>query len=181
MTEKHKFNNHILWGSGKNVMQERFLFFDTETSTTEEDETQVLSFKLGSAIFWDRANNVKKELGFHSLDTFWDFVLESLGESKELLVFAHNTGFDLKIVDGFYRLNDYGFEPSPPYVNGTVFMMSFRRGNQVIHFWDTMNYSPGRLEDLGRSVGLPKLEVDFEKCDDEELMVYCLRDTEIIY
>jgi len=44
-----------------------------------------------------------------------------------------------------------------------------------------MNYVPKKLEQIGLSVGFPKLSVDFDNVSDKQLIVYCKRDTEIIF
>ncbi len=59
--------------------------------------------------------------------------------------------------------------------------MVFKKDDYTLRLWSTTNYVAKPLKVIGKSLGLSKLSVDFEKDSIEYLMVYCKRDTEIIY
>jgi len=101
-------------------------------------------------------------------------------------MFAHNTQFDFKMLNGFKELLNRGWELKSQYVKNKTFILVFKKKLSIgkpitLHIWDTMNYVPKKLEEIGISVGFPKLSIDFDNVSDKELEVYCKRDTEIIF
>ncbi len=101
-------------------------------------------------------------------------------------MFAHNSQFDFKMLNGFKQLISRNWNLKSHYVKSKTFILIFTKtfidGKKItLHIWDTMNYVPEKLENIGISVGFPKLHVEFDKVSDKELEIYCKRDTEIIY
>lgn len=90
------------------------------------------------------------------------------------------------MLDGFNQLLNRDWILKSHYVKNKIFILVFRKkfidGKFItLHIWDTMNYVPKKLEQIGLSVGFPKLSIDFDNVSDKQLIVYCKRDTEIIY
>jgi hypothetical protein len=57
------------------------------------------------------------------------------------------------------------------------------RTGRVIHFCDSARLMPGSVEKIGKTVGLPKLDVDrshIEKLTISEMVEYCFRDCDIV-
>ena len=101
-------------------------------------------------------------------------------------MFAHNTEFDFKMLDGFKQLSKRNWQLKSHYVKAKTFILTFRKKYLdgkflTLHIWDTMNYVVKPLADIGITVGFPKLNIDFSKCNLQELEIYCMRDTEILY
>ena len=101
-------------------------------------------------------------------------------------MFAHNTQFDFKILNGFEYLLRNEWNLKSFYVKNKVFILVFEKEitsklKYTLHIWDTMNFVNKKLEQLGKSINLPKLEIDFNNTDIKSLEIYCKRDTEIIY
>jgi len=174
-----KLKDHILGDENKKIIPEDFIFFDTETSTKIIDKEQHLTLKVGWAYYWKRGNEpIKKE--FKKISEFWDFILSI--KSDDLWIYAHNIDFDFKIVDGFRELIlRRKFDVDKVYLEGKIFMLTFKNGEQKLRFYDTFNYVPMSLEKIGKAIGYKKLYVDFDKVDDKTLSEYCKNDVEIIY
>jgi hypothetical protein len=175
-------------------MQSNFLFFDTETTSTNEGNEQTLNLKLGWAYHWNKEYNTLDKKYFENKKDFWDFVewayypknqdISELNESdnyKTLFVYAHNTEFDMKIVDGYNELIKRGWSIDNLYIKGCVYILSLRKETMMMHIWDTMNYYPASLEKIGESLKIPKMKIDFNTCTNEQLRVYCENDVRIIY
>ena len=175
--------NHEFRKNKSLKLQNDFIFVDTESSSTQlTDKKKILLFKMGCAIFWNRKQDVKKEITFYKVSDFWDNVEQFFSkESKHVLLFAHNTQFDFKMLDGFNQLLNRGWELISQYVKNKTFILILKKEKYTLHIWDTMNYAAEKLENIGESVGFPKLKVDFENVSDKQLEIYCKRDTEIIF
>lgn len=190
---------HILKPNDNLNMQNDFIFFDTETTMHKlydkdrdifiEGNKKTFSYdkeehtlKLGWALYWNRLSDIQEWIYFKNTKTFWDFVEEKANNKKELIIYAHNIDFDFKIVDGIKELTLIRkWELNNFYIKGCVFSMSFIKGNKKILLYDTMNYSAVSLEKIGKTLGNKKLEINFEKCTNEELTIYCKNDVRIIF
>ncbi|RLI18208.1 hypothetical protein DRO54_10400, partial [Candidatus Bathyarchaeota archaeon] len=162
-----------------------FLFFDTET--TEErigngEWRQVLRLGWAVRVYRDRRESLVREKWkeFRSAKEFWDFVEECVPEKAKMWCFAHNLDFDFRVLQGFKILKERGWEIQTFIYDSKNIILSFRSGKRTLLFLDTFNYFKGSVKKLGESLGLPKLEIDFEKATEEELSEYCKRDVEII-
>ena len=177
-------------------LQEAFAFVDTESFVEKnEGNVQKLSFKLGTVILWNRADNTKQEHVFNTPNDFWNVLLSdySIIRNREICLFAHNTQFDFKMLDGFNELINRKWNLDHFYFNNGIFIMKWSKLDNIyrnskrqpikrtLNIWDTFNYVRMSLDKIGESLGIPKLKIDFEKCSDKELETYCLRDTEILY
>jgi len=164
-------------------MQTNFIFVDTESNEKlVSNEQKVLTFKMGCSIFWNKEINEIIRKTFYNISDFWNQT-ESMfnDENKEIILFAHNTQFDFKMLNGFEELFKRGWKLETQYVKNKTFILVFKKKRFVLHCWDTMNYVARKLEVIGESVGFPKLKVDFKNVSDKDLEIYCKRDTEIIF
>ena len=180
-----KNNFHLFRKNDKLKIQEFFIFVDTESKSTQiTKEKELLTFKMGCSIFWDKISGNTFSNTFYEVSEFWNNIQAvSVKGIKNIIMFAHNTQFDFKMLDGFNQLFKRGWELTNHYVKNKTFILNFKHkeNKTMLYIWDTMNYVPQSLKDLGKSVGLEKLEVEFDDVSDNDLEVYCKRDTEIIY
>lgn len=188
MTEsipKFKHNFHVFRQGKKLKMQENFIFFDTESNEEIIDEdTKNLTFKLGSCIIWNRKEEKENRFIFHDISKFWNEIDKAFDNNhKQYILFAHNVHFDMKMVDGFNQLDCRGWKLINHYVRNRSYIMLFKKSDYILHVWDTNNYfiKSFSVAQIGESIGYPKLKVNFKKCSIEELEIYCMRDTEILY
>lgn len=163
----------------------RLLFFDTETHIIEQDNEVIeFPFKLGYVIFVELNNecNIIDEQHYELRnEPDFIFILENLLRSgKTLYIYAHNIGFDIRVLNLPIRFNELGYESKPPIVNDRIFIWDVKRENYRMCFLDTANYNVWSVEQLGQDMGYPKLNVDFTTVPDNELMEYCKRDVEIL-
>src|SRR4030042_1471621 len=164
-------------------MQDNFIFVDTETNEKIiNNEMKEFTLKLGWAIFYCKTKNIKEYFFFKNVNDFWNFVFNKLNEYKHIIMFAHNTDFDFKILEGFNKLfveND--FKQKSFYIEGHTFIIECQKNDLKLSIWDTMNYIPLSLKKIGESIGFNKKEIDFNKCTFEQLKEYCRNDVEIIF
>jgi hypothetical protein len=182
MVPYKKGKYHILKPNDLLTMQKDFIFFDTESYSNKlNDLTEEHRLKMGYALYWNRINNTEEWLYFTKAAQFWDFVEEKAKDKSELLIYAHNTDFDFKMTNGLKELSYRKWNLKSYYMNGVIFSLTYKKAKTKLRIYDTVNYLPAKLEKIGESIGLKKMHVDFNKCTDEELRIYCKNDVKIIY
>ncbi len=184
------------------------VFVDTETVPSGQpryESRQLQKLLMGCATYVrleEGEPTRRKELTFTTPDEFWLWLLNVSQPGRPTWVFAHNIGFDLTVLEfwetlhaGEWRIRDDDFpdvvakrkarqlkpwrgfyvDSDPP----VIISVKHLSGMRVI-FVDTMNYWPTSLAKLGKSIGLPKLDMPIAGSDDESITKYCRRDVEII-
>lgn len=176
---------HMLNPTVSNTRPRRIIFFDTETNQTDlEDGKTLHTIKLGVAryCYYTRDGQFKRgeELVFRSEGEFWQWVdMNKLSEHKTYVV-AHNLVFDLSVLDGFKELAILGWELTSFYSKSYISIFRWRKGKHRLIGLDNGNFFAGKLEKWGEVFDLPKMEVDFETVNDEDLLNYCRRDVDIM-
>lgn len=169
----------------RHTMPKHVLFYDTETYTDTMPNDKIhFRFKLGVAIYCtlrrDGTVKERQEIAFFSEHDFIDLCIELAGTKHQLYVFAHNQGFDLRVLDAFELFTQEGFESKPPILNNLVFIYGVKKGKTRIDFIDTSNLGVRSVEQLGLDMGFSKLKVDFNTVKIPELLCYCYRDVHIL-
>jgi len=177
---------HKLKDNQNAAFPSKFLFFDTETTTTEVENNCIEHhLRLGSALYWERRFGRNKDTvvwcKFTTIKQFWDFVEAHVRSKDRLFIIAHNLPFDMGVVKGFQELEVRGFEPVKMILDFRKNIWKFRRNSTSLVFLDNMNYFATSLEKLGQSVGLEKLKMPDMKAADSEWWLYNKRDVEVLY
>jgi len=162
-------------------MQRYFLFVDTETKRIKEKNFIEERFYLGWLRYWDRKENIIKDIEFKEQKIFYNYVLDLMKTINNIIIFAHNTDFDIKVLGGISRFVKNGFDVNNFYIKGKTFILILKKKNKTICIYDTMNYVPMSLKAIGQSIGIKKMDIDFKTCSDNELSIYCKNDVYIIY
>ncbi len=161
------------------------IFFDTETKEKKlTDFTKQLELKFGMACYTRELNPGKWSKAswfeFDDAPKFWTWVDSKTLAKKKTWLFAHNLVFDLTITKGFTYLLDMGYKLTKAIIDDPPTVLQFRKDNRSICLVDTFNYFRSSLDDLGQSIGLPKLTMPLETDSDESWTAYCQRDVEIL-
>lgn len=184
-----KFNNHIFRKTKHLNFQNKFIFVDTESKVSHKDkDNEILSFYLGCAIFWDKQQDKQERQIFYKPIEFFKKIESkfTLKDTHQIL-YAHNTQHDLKQLNFFNILISHDWKVKSQYIKGKVFIFTFvkksklLKKNLYLHCWDTTNYFQTSLKEIGTMLNYKKLEINFDKCTDKELEIYCMRDSEICY
>lgn len=117
---------------------------------------------------------------FQSAKALWHWISNLVWKCDDVLVVAHNIDYDSRLSGAFTFLPLAGFSPAKAIMSDTCTMFVWERGDGKVTLLDNMNLWQCSLADLGDSVGLPKLEIDFQTQDDAALETYCRRDVEIL-
>lgn len=177
---------HILRRVSNISRPQNIIFFDTETAIKE---TSIGIFhhelKLGYASFHvtTKKETLKQrdELVFRKPNDFWKWVISKSYDKKLLYIVSHNLNYDLPVVKAFTYLPNAGYKLTSFYQKGLTGIYRFKNGNSKIVILDNGNFFQGSIEYFGKLLGFPKLTIDFDNADDDTLLDYCIRDTQIIY
>lgn len=163
----------------------KFIFFDTETYSVIDNngyEHQHLKVGVLKYIIRDKHQNIKQSetFVFYTPDEFIDFIISKLQPKQKIILFAHNIAFDLMVLDVFNQFDNMGLKLNPPIQKGMLFLWKVKHPNGTMEFINTGNYVPFPLSVIGHDLGFPKLDIDFNTTNMDELIIYCTRDVEIV-
>lgn len=199
---------HYLRTNESSWRPQNVLCVDTETvsvSHSQDRRTRREVFRLGVAkLFRLRRNryHAARTILFTDREVFWKAVEKATKPNSLLWVFAHNVGFDSRVL-GFWQLLDCGrfvrvrkrdrskgshsglrqsefatgllITSDPP----TVVECWSGNGGKI-RMVDTLNYWPVSLAEIGEWVGIPKLPMPDPWSPDEDWFRYCERDVDIL-
>ena len=176
---------HRLKSNKTTSLPSQFIFFDTETKPVKgKDGSITHRLKLGWACYWLRRSNLLDDTiiwqEFTTEKQFWDFVCSHVRSKTRLILLAHNIVFDFTVAGGWYELVNRGWKLSRLYEKNHIFIAKYKKKDMTILLLDNMNFFACRLEQLGQEIGFEKLKINFSKCTNEQLSIYCRRDTEIL-
>lgn len=159
------------------------IFFDTETTERDiDDETKLQVFRLAVACYVRRDRNKEEYLFTKSKEELADFVAKHTFKRYNTYVFAHNLFYDLKSSDLIhYLVTRHGFKVKKLFITSADnLILSLVKDTKKITFIDSTAIFKSSIAELGKSIGLPKLTVDFANVDDDTLFEYCKRDVDIL-
>ncbi len=162
----------------------RLIFTDTETHE-REIQTDIFShrLKLGCAIFTnirDKGKTNDYYLNYTDKNTFWDSVDAFCKNSTRTYLYCHNQHFDFSVLSGSSQLPARGWELKNFFIASSVFIMRFKKDKKTLYILDSGNIVKLSLDEIGATLGRPKLKVDFKTVNDTDLAIYCERDTDIL-
>lgn len=177
---------HLLRPLSKVTRPTRVIFLDTETQIIREDKgVQYHQLRLGYALHTktvkDEYLRVQSDKVIWNNDDFWYWLDDMCYDKSKIYLVAHNWHFDSTVLNAFEYLPNMHFELTQWYAKATTFIMHWRRERTHLIFVDNGNIFQGKLADLGKIVGLPKLEVNLFGADNDTLLTYCKRDVEILH
>lgn len=177
---------HLLKREKTLTIPRHFIFFDTETTQTEQPDRSVLqTFKLGWAVYYCRAYGKHASIEdwrfLSKAADFWGFVFDHAEPKQRLWIIARNIVFDFTVCGGWAALKAEGYKMEFFHNNGVSVIVTVKKGSSTIVFLDSMNWFPESLAETGKRIGLLKMEIDFSMCTTEQLSVYCKNDVQIEY
>ncbi|NVM22323.1 MAG: hypothetical protein HWN68_11155 [Desulfobacterales bacterium] len=160
------------------------IYLDTETKKITECGIEKHRMNVAWTCYVERRGGDRSDT---EIWKFWEGTypfceyLDSLAKQKTALwVFGHNVFFDFQASDFFYYFTKWGWLLDFVFEKGKIYILVIHKDRRTIRCVSTTNYFDTSLKELGKVVGLEKLDVDFETSSREELITYCRRDVEII-
>jgi len=96
-----------------------------------------------------------------------------------LWVFAHNLGFDLAVTDLPVHLVACGWTMTEGALTTDSPWMRMRYGSRRLTLADSWSWMPAGVAEIGKLIGLPKLDLPDWQDEDADWMARCRRDVEI--
>jgi len=176
---------HILEPSKTRPFPTVFYFLDTETTLENTGhKTKTHSLKMGICQRHNRIDDFqlhkKDEKVIRKTGDFIDWIIPQLKHKSHSYLIAHNIIYDATILDLFRELPKVGFTIQSVYSKGQTCIIRWKNGDIKLTMLDNGNIFSGTLERWGKIFDIPKIDIDFDTCDDLELQVYCRRDVEIM-
>lgn len=174
---------HILRHNKGNSFPRNWVFFDTETETVYEDSKKIIQktrLIIAQHHRIDKQPSLQKTLITKDNDEFFKFIISCLRSKTRLMVCSHNIAFDVAVTGLIDKLLDDGWDIRKLIVSNEVTYIKFKKLDYSIDIIDSFNFLRMSLKQIGISIGVEKLEVDFKNASDDELTEYCLRDVNIL-
>lgn len=174
---------HILRHNKKTRVPNNFLFFDTEAYEVQiSEDLKLQKFRLAVACYYQKDKNKEVWLKTKSKRLLASFFNHYCRKKATLYVFAHNLFYDIKLSQVIELLvKNHGYEVDKLYItNSDTVIIRIKNGDRRMVFIDTLNIFKCSLKELGKTIGLEKLEIDIFNADEKKLFEYCKRDVEII-
>lgn len=183
MSKKLQENSIIHKIEVKNkIIYDDLVFIDSEADIIKNNDFDEHKFKLGCAFHYVINNNkyIKhNEITTFSLKEFKQFIRNVISKNTNVMIIAHNMHYDFNLCNLIELVNE--FDISIAVIDSNSFIISCEdlNGKKIV-FNDSTNYVKVSLKSIGKSLGLDKLDIDFNEASDEYLSVYCRRDVEIL-
>ncbi len=158
----------------------RMLFLDTETRQTKDGNYTRHDLLLGWTCYRRHSDRTGK-----STDTwkYWEkpkllceYINSLVSAKKALQIYGHNIAFDLQVIQFYKWFPKWDWKLEFIYDTGLTYLLVIGKNRMHIKCISTTNYYSVSLADLGESLGLRKLDVDFKTTTKKELSIYCKRD-----
>lgn len=181
--KKNKRKAHYIRRSKNVRLPSRFIFFDVETYPVPSGKPMVL--KLAYAVYW----YIDKKTGVETIEWFdttkseslFDFIISKSVKYNNLRVLSANIWFDCRVSGILTHLKASGWHCKQFFARGHTFIALFERGNYRIDLVNVQNYFNIPVVTIGKSIGKPKLKVDFDRASMKDLRIYCKNDVDIIF
>lgn len=179
----------------------RYIIFDTETNVVDDSAEWVeadLRFRLGVAKVYDPVTLGSPLPVYYDFDRVPQFhaVIYGLTYSKEpVWIFAHNAGFDLRIVGLFAEICEDRYTLFNPLAkrgkgkvemplcvlsNPPLIIKAYRPDGQQLMFCDTYQWINLPLRAIGDNLGMAKGQMPPEDAPLTEWYDYCRRDVDVL-
>ncbi len=179
-----KLTGHYLRHNAKSTIPKFQIYFDTETDFKEGKNETIHTFKMLCYEFcqWDNNNglNVIESGSFFNPKLFFNYVQDITKQVSKLVLFAHNLWFDLVISQFYIFAQSDGWKSDIPFQKGITFIDRVKKDKLKINLLNVANFLPYKVELLGKLVGYPKINIDFNTISFDKLITYCKRDVKII-
>jgi hypothetical protein len=174
---------HVIKRANGKRLPQRFIFFDTETETINDQGTQRLKLIVACSWVIDNRTGVEKIEWYHTRcgKRFYTWLTSRLKAHITTRILSANIWFDFRTSALYKYFKMEKWFCVGAFSKGHTLIFSFKLGNHRIEFVNIQNYFNVPVRVIGKSVGLEKYEVDFKTVGDKDLLTYCRRDVEIIF
>ena len=179
--------SHFIKKNHSTQLPLRMIWVDTE-AVNEEGKigAGIQRLTFGVAIYEryrdkDAKTPVEQDyLRFDNPMDFWVWVKSKTDPKSLTWVMAHNWNYDAGILNTSEILPELGYTLGKYINNKPPLIVTWKQNGSNIKMVDTLNYFPGSVASLGKSVGLPKLDMPAADASIADWDEYAWRDVEVI-
>ncbi len=180
---KRDIGGHYLKANHARDLPRCIMVLDTETAGIAEAEGMAHRFKLGwtaRCVLGPRGKPMTEEWRYwtHPVPIL-EYIEDSCPRDGTLWLFANNVYFDLQAMGFFRDFTARGWTLEFIYDSQVSYMLIIHNDRYTIKALSVSNYWAASTRALGEMLGERKLDVDFGTASDDDLCIYCFRDTEI--
>lgn len=166
-------------------MPTRFVYLDSEARQEQRGNHAVQTFRLAVAAFEERNGNDntwsdREWAEFTDADELWSWIASKCRAKYRTVVVAHKMDYDLRITQGLQWFAANEWRCDWVRISDRGMMGVFRKGGRSIHLVDSMSWVSQSLANIGKLIGLPKLDLPAWEDSDEAWLARCRRDVEIL-
>lgn len=162
----------------------QIIVLDTETHCSANSTNEVMHHELtlGYAICYrlERGKRTRlKECSFTTTTEFWEWLASVVSPERSTHIFGHNLGYDLGILDAWYRFrgDEWGFYRVA--VERNIVYIDAKLDDSHVVFVDTANYWKCSLAKIGESMGRVKTALPDTSVVSDDLWERCRVDVDI--
>lgn len=176
---------HILKGLKQGLSNMRMIFFDVETTTinpTPKERPQQFRLLTANLAHYRKSGYFKiiEKLQTKNQEEFYLWFLSKLQKKQTLYVLSANIWFDIRTSGLFMFLMENNGKVKLFYSKGLTTIIKVIYGEYNIVFLNIQQFIPTSVERMGYMIGKYKLELNTSWWNDDDVMEYCQRDTDII-
>lgn len=175
---------HWIRENNQERMPPRMVAFDTESTSTYDDETEVQVWRVGCAIRWRtdlKSGDAREARVFQNPREFWEWVSDYTRTGTRTVVWAHNLGYDIRTSRMFEELPRLGFHLEWCNLDRNVSSATWRSDHGTIVLADTWTWIPLPLKVIAGQVGMVKYDMPSGKAVPADWAKYCMQDCEILH
>lgn len=176
---------HWLRGHKSAAYPRELIVFDTETEPVPVDDSTV-EHKL--VFGWAAYCRVSHEQSwtdprwfrFTESIAFWQWVEDTARPKQATYIYCHNANFDWQVTGMCQLLLELGWKCDKAIIEDPPNYFRWRKDKKTLMLLDSTNYWRVKLADIGKRLGIEKLEMPENWNDPETADAYCKRDCEIL-
>lgn len=182
---KHSATGHYIRRNQGSKIPRHIMVVDTETEYKTREGKEHHRMKIAWSVFarLDTEGKIEVETWryFDKRYALCEHISNMAIFAGQLTLVGNNIFFDLQAMGFFKFMPEMGWKLNFIYENGMTYILIIENERSRIKAISLTNYFQASVKDLGSMIGNPKIEVDFDSATEEQLSVYCFRDTEITF
>jgi len=159
------------------------IFFDVETEQINDEGDQRMILLVACHWLINNKTGVESVEWFNtrSMSKFYAWILGHLNNKFATRIMTANVWFDYRNSKLYQCMMKDKWRCSNFFSKGHTNILKFKLNYWRLEFVNIQNYFNFPVSEIGKSIGLPKLSIDFVTTNKKDLLTYCKRDVEIIF
>jgi hypothetical protein len=176
---------HYIRGNESNRIPRRWVYLDTEAHDDLRAGVRTQTWRLACTRY-DHNDNPTHEwrepvyVTHRTPDELWAYIDGRTKKRARTILMAHNIGYDVRISQAMTYLPALGWGLEQFGITGRTVTMTWKRDLRTLVMVDSMSWWPMSLAEVGRMIGMTKVDLPGWADSDDDWEKRCLRDVEIL-